>query len=702
MTNVCRLILFGVALAVPSAAWAQVGPAADVLPDLSFDQLLGVKVYAAARHDQRPFDSPRSVSVITADEILRSGYRTVPEALNDMVGIVVQETNYGGGSPIIRGMIGNQVLILVDGVRMNNAIYRIGPNQYLNTVDVSNVERIEVVRGPGSVLYGSDALGGLINIVTKSRAIDGRGLKSDAAIRVASADRSTTGRLAVSEATNRVAVGGGISVKHYGDLRAGGSVGLQPFTGYDEWDGDLKVTAKLTAASRLEGAVQHLRQTDVDRTDLLLSGRNLEYAWNPQQHDLALVKYEAKPAGVVDTVSIVGSYRAQFERYDIVAAAAPLVRESHDDGVGSAVVSTQLSSSLPRQLATYGFEFSGDRVTSHRADLNVSTHVTTIKTPTFADGAFFRTLSFFAQDEIDVAARLALTLGLRESVFDLRAQVKNPSTGELVVDAEPRALTGSAYALYRLSPRIHLTAGVGQGFRAPNVNDTTVLGSFANGFEIPNPNVRAERAVEYKAGIKAQYVRFGGTATYYFTNYRDAIAVAPTATIRGLTFLDVNGNGVRDANEPDLYQRENTGSARIQGVEAEGFFRIAAALTASGNAAWTRGDDRVAGEPLRRIPPTEGMVRIDWTPLARLRLQVQNSFASRQQRLSPLDLSDARIGATGIPSFTVTTVRGIVDLSKRESLSVTVDNVTNSDYKLYGSGFKAPGVGVVLGYERRF
>ena len=135
---------------------------------MSLEALLKLKVVSAARHEQRVIESPRSVSVLTSEEIRKRNYRTVPEALNEMMGILVQETNYGGGAPIIRGMIGNRILILVDGIRLNNSVYRLGPLQYLNTIDLYRVERIEVVRGPSSALYGSDALGGLINIVTRS------------------------------------------------------------------------------------------------------------------------------------------------------------------------------------------------------------------------------------------------------------------------------------------------------------------------------------------------------------------------------------------------------------------------------------------------------------------------------------------------------------------------------------------------------
>ena len=124
-------------------------------------------VVTGSRVEESVYESPQAVSTVTREEVLKRNYRTTPEALTYEPGVMVQKTAHGQGSPFIRGLTGKQVLILVDGVRLNNSTFRFGPNQYLATVDPATIERIEVVRGPGSVLYGSDALGGVINIITR-------------------------------------------------------------------------------------------------------------------------------------------------------------------------------------------------------------------------------------------------------------------------------------------------------------------------------------------------------------------------------------------------------------------------------------------------------------------------------------------------------------------------------------------------------
>ncbi len=124
-------------------------------------------VVTASRAERDVVDVPESVSLVSSREIRERNSKTSAEALREEPGVFVQKTNHGGGSAIIRGLSSNQILLLVDGIRLNNSIYRLGNHQYLTTVDNQMIERMEVVRGPTSVLYGSDALGGTINLITR-------------------------------------------------------------------------------------------------------------------------------------------------------------------------------------------------------------------------------------------------------------------------------------------------------------------------------------------------------------------------------------------------------------------------------------------------------------------------------------------------------------------------------------------------------
>ena len=119
----------------------------------------------------KDLSNPFVVSSIAAKQITQNGARTTPEALIGTSGIFLQKTNHGGGSAFIRGLTGNQTLMVIDGIRLNNSTFRYGPNQYLNTIDMYTLEKIDVLKGIGAIEYGSDAMGGVINLTTKEAAI---------------------------------------------------------------------------------------------------------------------------------------------------------------------------------------------------------------------------------------------------------------------------------------------------------------------------------------------------------------------------------------------------------------------------------------------------------------------------------------------------------------------------------------------------
>ena len=220
--------------------------------------------------------------------------RTAPEALADAAGVFVQKTNHGSGSPFLRGLVGNQVLVLVDGIRLNNATFRYGPNQYLATLDPALIERIEVVRGSGSVLHGSDAMGGVINVVTRQPTGVGQPLAASGRVtgKVMTSGMEKSGRFDAAISGRRGGLIGGVSVRSFGDIRAGRGIGVQSPSGYDEVAGDVRAELPMSSNQRLTLAFQHHRQDDVPRYDQVAQRGFSRYAFDPQVRQLAYARYE--------------------------------------------------------------------------------------------------------------------------------------------------------------------------------------------------------------------------------------------------------------------------------------------------------------------------------------------------------------------------------------------------------------------------
>jgi hemoglobin/transferrin/lactoferrin receptor protein len=156
----------------------------------SIVQLNKALVVSPRRQETAQFDLPEAISVRTNQQLQQDAPRTAPEALTGTTGVWLQKTNHGGGSPFLRGLTGQQTLLMIDGIRLNNASFRSGPNQYLNTIDPQSIYQIEALRGSGSVQYGSDALGGVVHVLTRDPQFSGNGLRltGSAYAKVMSAD----------------------------------------------------------------------------------------------------------------------------------------------------------------------------------------------------------------------------------------------------------------------------------------------------------------------------------------------------------------------------------------------------------------------------------------------------------------------------------------------------------------------------------
>ncbi|MCI0572344.1 MAG: TonB-dependent receptor plug domain-containing protein, partial [Myxococcaceae bacterium] len=230
-------------------------------------------VVTATRTARRVDEQPRAISVVSAEDLERRPARTTPEALLEQGGVFLQKTNHGGGAPIVRGLYGQQVLLLVDGVRMNNATVRAGPNQFLNTVDPFLVEQVEVLRGPGSVLYGSDALGGVVHVRTLWPRFSSEP-RPAATVRAqaGSADMSLQGHLRAGLSLENSAISGALTARDFNDVTGGALVGVQRYTGYEEGDAALKLRHRFGPGTQLFLQYQAVRQRNAPRLDRSVPG----------------------------------------------------------------------------------------------------------------------------------------------------------------------------------------------------------------------------------------------------------------------------------------------------------------------------------------------------------------------------------------------------------------------------------------------
>jgi outer membrane receptor protein involved in Fe transport len=633
----------------------------------------------AARRERFLFETPQSVSVVRSQAMDQLAVATLPDALEGLAGVLVQRTTLGGGSPIIRGMVGNQVLLLVDGIRLNNSTYRLGPNQYFNSVDRFGSERVEVVRGPTSSLYGSDALGGTVNVLTESLPAAEEALRPRLSFGY---DSATNAPFASARARGRwggLGVVGGATFASFDDLRGGALTGVQSPTGFTRRAADFKLGYDFGGSGRLYGAGQFFEDEDVPRFDRIDAGRDDIHLFSPQRRTLGYIRYENELESLArPELSLTFSRMDQTEGRRILGRGSSALALERDE-VTTYGLGLQLSWPERRRLEwTAGFEIYDDSIDSSRQRQALSTGAVTPDRGRFPDGSGFRSSAAYAQLGIRAGSRLGFVLGGRYNYFLADAEL--PGFDDSYRGSFDK-LTGSASVVYELTKHLHLSGSVAEGFRAPALDDLAVFGEFNAGIEVPNPGLGPETLLDYEATLKALYPKLWTSFTVFESRLDGLIARAPGTFEGSPTFR----------GEP-VFTRQNLDAAKISGAELDFGFWPADRLSLTLSLATTRGSDSTTGDPLSRIPPTFGRFEArGYLPWRGAWLTVFGDFATDQDRLSAGDLADTRIPPGGTPGFVVVSAGGGFGSPERLQLSLILHNLGDVDYRFHGSGINGPG-----------
>ncbi len=679
----------------------------------SGDLNLPAMVVTATRDERLWKDAPCSSSILGA-EVLRieKSVRTVPEALMDEPGTMVQKTGHGQGSPYIRGFTSQRNLLMIDGVRLNNSVFREGPNQYWNTVDALSLHQIELVRGPFSSLYGSDAIGGTVNGLTRGARDLRTGSNWDRNLyyRYSSAEDSHIARAeSIGRLTDALTLTLGYSYKDFGDLEGGRSVGTQEKTGYDERDWDAKLEYFFNDDAYLVFAHQGVDIDDAWRTHKTVYGTDWEglsvgselRRVLDQDRDLSYLQYHQYNAdGFAEEIHAGLSLNTQSEERDRLRT-----RDRHDvlgfdvDTYGAFF---SLKSPSPVGTLIYGVEVYHDEIDSFKRSLNPDGSVssTAIQGPV-GDDATYDTLGIYFQDEISLAERLTLLLGGRYEFAQADADaVEDPVTGSPTsVSGDWGDFVGSARMLYHLDAEKtwNVFAGVSQGFRAPNLSDLTRLDTArTDEIETPSPDLAPEHFVSGEVGIKAETSTLSAQLAYFYTDIDGMIVRTPT------------GRTIDGDNE---VTKKNGGDGYIQGVELDARYRFWRDLTLFGTFTWMEGkvdtyptsEAALATETIDRLMPLTGRLGLRWDLDDKVWVSGGCTVAAKADRLSSRDESDtSRIPPGGTPGYSVYDTRAGWNYSDNFALSVAVENITDEDYRIHGSGLNESGRNLIISIQSTF
>lgn len=636
--------------------------------------------------------------------------RTLPDALGDLPQVMIQKTGPGQASPFVRGFTGFRTLILVDGIRLNSAVFRDGPNQYTTLVDPLALDSAQVIFGSSSVLYGSDAIGGTVSLHTVSpdygvgeeTLYDGR-LRA----RLATADQSSVVRVEGSAATERVAVVVGAAYRDYDDLSGGRHQGTFENTSYEEVSADVKLRFSVNEEWELTVAHQQHKQLGVPRThstifaqswrgttvgsDLrrdLDQGRALSYArllWDPSS----------------DRRLEITIYRAQLdEEEDRVRSNLRKRLQGFEDVTFGVNVDGELETPVGRLVA--GVEHSHEDVDSHFREYDSSGAFLLVRPRgPVADESTYLTTAVYVEDRIEVADDVEVSIGGRYSWVHVDADDVDPDPTDADVissiNDDFSAFVGSARLVWAVQEEWSVFGGVAQAYRAPNLADLTRFDAARSGeAEVPVSGLDPEKFLTVEVGTRVESGRITLQLGYYYTWIDDLITRFPT--------------GATNADGDAIVIKDNVGEGFVHGVEATGELLLNERWSLYGGFAWVEGKSDTflspgvtAEEPLSRLQPATGFAGVRLQAAPDVTIEADIRWAADADRLSARDAGDTqRIPVGGTPGYAVAGIRGSWQASDDLRLFLAIENLTDRDYRIHGSGVNEPGTNAVFGIDLRF
>ena len=643
-------------------------------------------------------DSALPADVLTRSEIEETAPLVLTDALRREGLLHVQTTTAGQGSPFVRGLTGSSVLNLVDGMRLNHTLYRSAPNPYLALVDAHIVERVEVVRGPGSVRYGSDAMGGSIAVVTRRPRFESAGwsARGQAVGLFGSADMARGLRAELEAGRRGLGLRAGFSGLATGDLRGGGNTGRLVPSDFTSLAADLSLLHEPDDEQSLGLDLQWLEQPKTPRYDEVVAGYgqtqpdDSEFFYEPLERLFAHGHYERRGLreGVLDALRLDVAYQRIRDGRRTRAYESPIETREHNQSQLLGVTLTAESAPGHGLHFSWGGDIYLDWVASRRHERDLDTGGGRAVAPRFPDGSRVDSYGLYLDVDYELSRRTTLTAGLRYSFFDIHVKESPAAPSEHLRVGD---LTGGLGVRSEVLPGLQVLAGFRRGFRAPNIFDLGTLGERpGNRFNVPNGDLDPEVLYSWDAGLRWEGERFEGEIMAFYALYDDKIESVFTGEV-------VEGR--------DVVRSENEKEVRLAGFEAGGSLKFGDSLRARGRLLYTWGEqENSAGQvqPADRIPPLQGRVGVEVELREGLLVEPYLRFAAAQNRLSDRDRRDPRIDPSGSDGWVTLNLRGHWQISPRFSLVTDLRNVADTKYREYGSGIEAPGVGVVVSLRARF
>ncbi|MDO1449182.1 TonB-dependent receptor [Rhodocytophaga aerolata] len=714
------------------------------LAEAKFRVLITEKIYnldeiviSASKFEEKKSDLLGQVQVLKAREIAFMNSQTSAEVLQNSGNILVQKSQQGGGSPIIRGFEANKVLLVVDGVRMNNAIYRGGHLQNVITLDNAMLDRIEVIFGPGSVVYGSDALGGVMHFVTKSPSlkIDSatNAVSGNAFIRYATAAREKTAHADVNIGFKKWAFLSAITASDFDDLRQGTirrhgyedwgkrtfkvktidgqdqtlplkDVNIQSPSGYTQLDLMQKVVYRPKEFISHQLNIQYSTSSDIPRYDRLTllddrsNPRFAEWYYGPQKRLFGSYQLELKATkGLYNKARFVAAYQ-NIEESRMDRRFENPVKNHRIENLDIYTLNIDLNRNIASHEIRYGLEATDNQVKSRAFAYHQQRGEYSSLDTRYPDGgSFMRTLAAYLTHTWEISPKVIFSEGIRYTGVNLVAKFNNKEFFSFLMDEVNQqygALNGNIGLLFK-TKGWRLSSVASSGFRAPNIDDLSkVFESVPGQVIVPNPGIKPEYTYNGEVGIGKEIAgKIQVAATGYYTWYTNAITTQPT-TFNGSSTLLYDGQVSR------VTRNVNAGQAFIYGGNVSISAQLNAHFSLQSTLNYTHGRIRTdsTNYPLDHIPPLFGKTSISFTS-KQFRAEFYSLY-NGWKHLKDYNIvgEDNLAYATpeGTPAWYTLNMRTGYQFNQKLQLQAALENILDYNYRVFASGISAPSRNLIL------
>ncbi len=705
-------------------------------------------VMSANKVMENKSDIPQRIEVIGSKQIAFNNPQTAGDMLQQTGNVFIQQSQMGGSSPVLRGFEANKVLMVMDGVRMNNAIYRSGHLQNVITIDPAMLDRVEVVFGPGSVMYGSDAIGGVMSFYTKNPMLstdDKIMVKSGVTSRYSSANNEFFGNINVNLGLKKWAFLSNVSYKNLGDLRMGangrdskyGNWGksmfyaeringrdsmlnnsnplIQKRTGYTQYDLMQKVLFQPDDKMKFILNMQFSNSGDVPRYDRLtemVGDTILKYAdwyYGPQTRFFASLRTELNNNhGFYDNAAITAAYQNISE--DRINRKFKSTAESHQE---ETVDVMSLNADFMKKITEknelrYGIEAVYNHVGSYAYNINVNTLAKTLNNASrYPDnGSDYTTLAAYATHNWELSKKLIFSQGIRLSSISMKAEYTDTMMKitkfpfDKTVEQNSAAINGNLGLVYMPGCDWRFALMASSGFRAPNVDDMTKVNDSKSGSVIvlPNPDLKPEYAYNADLTIgKTINNMLHVELTGFYTMLKDAIVVR-ASKFNGLDTIVWSGK------KTAVQTAINAGEAYVYGLQGNVLLQLNEKLSLNTSLTYTYGRLKDGDVPLDHIPPMFGMTSVKFET-KKFKAEVYaryNGWKHLEDYSASGEDNLPQATVDGTPSWYTLNLRTAYQVNKILNVQVGMENIMDRYYRHFASGISASGRNLIVSLRANF